>query len=111
MSCPICRTWNVDDRTCMQVRCLACGAEQCHSHGRGHGTCSVCYFGMLLGWSGNNNPDQPGRYSSSVRVDVLCAYKGCDAMAVYTSLPGAKGKACKAHGAAVLARRSRKVTS
>jgi len=41
---------------------------------------------MLPGWSGNNNPDQPGRYSSSVRTDVRCQYKGCDEMAVYTSI-------------------------
>lgn len=107
MSCPKCRTWNTDGRTCVQVRCLACGAEQCHSRGAGRGTCSVCHYGMLPGWSGNNNPDQPGRHLSSVRTDVLCQYKGCGVMAVYTSLPGPKDKACKTHGDAIVARHRR----
>jgi len=105
MSCPVCNTWNTTGQACVQVRCLACNAEQCHSRGLGRGTCSICYRGMLPGWSGNNNPDQPGRYSSSVRTDVRCQYKGCDEMAVYTSLPGPKDKACKFHGDAIVARR------
>lgn len=106
MKCPTCNAWNTDGKTCEQVKCLACGAEQCHSHGSTRGTCSVCTYGMIPGWSGNNNPDQPGRYRPAcVRTDVLCEYAGCDEMAVYTCLPGPKNKACKSHGDALIARK------
>lgn len=106
MACPTCRTWNTDNQQCVQVRCLACGVEQCHSRGFRRGTCAACFYGMLPGWSGNNNVDQAGRYPySGITTSVRCDFKGCDAMAVYTCLPGAKAKACKSHGDAVLARR------
>lgn len=105
VSCPSCNRWNSDGKLCLQVRCLACGTEQCHLNGASKGACKHCSYGMLPGWSGNNNPDQPGHYpSSSFRNDVLCQYKGCTEPAVYTALPGAKDKACKVHGDAVIER-------
>lgn len=105
MACPKCRTWNTNNQTCVQVRCLACDTEQCHSHGRSNGSCKHCHYGMLPGWSRNNNPDREGHYPlSSIRNDVLCSYKGCGKPAVYGNLPGQKQVACQGHGDKVVAR-------
>jgi hypothetical protein len=52
-----------EPRACRVSTCLACGTKQCSVNGLGCGQCSVCYNGLLTGWSGSN----PGK----------CAYKGC----------------------------------
>ena len=106
MACPRCNTWNTDNRTCIQVRCLACNEEQCHSRGTARGSCSVCHAGMLPGWAGSNNPDREGQYPRSmIRTDIRCTYSKCDEMAVYNNLPGRRSVACQTHGDKVIARR------
>ena len=61
--------------------CYACGALQDMRNGLGHGACSVCYTGLLAGWSGNQ-----GR---------TCTYAKCGSVAV------AEGRGrkliCRAH--------------
>ena len=66
--------------TCSVTTCLACGTDQCMGNGLGGGECGVCYYGLLLGWSGTDRP---------------CGYKGCRERAVATT--PRVGFACKAH--------------
>lgn len=33
--------------------CMMCGSPQCHGNGLGRGQCSLCYVGLLPGWSGS----------------------------------------------------------
>ena len=89
--CPLCSTWRSTPGTCQQIRCLACGAEQCHSRGHARGCCHVCHYGRLPGWSFSSAP-------------ATCQYTGCTAPAVYAYLPGAKRHCCKAHGDEILTR-------
>lgn len=112
-NCPDCGTWNGTGAACLKVKCLACGAEQCHSRGLGRGACHVCHFGMLPGWSRNNNPidpatGRPAYPNAGEKTSILCSYAGCPEMAVYNSLPGSKPVACKKHGDAVVARENKK---
>lgn len=73
---------------CGTMTCLWCGTPQCSSNGLGRGQCSVCYYGLLPGWSGGA-AGQP------------CAYKGCADPAVVGSAPR-KGKVCATHAARIL---------
>ena len=61
--------------------CYACGAFQDMRNGLGRGACSICYTGLLAGWSGNQ-----GR---------TCSYAKCTDTAV------ARGRGrkpiCRAH--------------
>lgn len=52
---------------CAPSTCMACGSRQCQGNGLSNGRCSVCYVGLLPGWSGN---------------DGYCQYKGCSHKAV-----------------------------
>lgn len=52
---------------CKASICKLCGTKQCLVNGLGHGTCSVCLYGLLPGWSGN---------------ETKCRYKGCNKEAV-----------------------------
>jgi hypothetical protein len=86
MPCRICKTWWGQPSApgqCEQVACLACGAVQCMGNGSCRGTCAICYFGMLPGWSGNDQ----GR---------PCAYKGCANKIVSRYAPR-KGRVCLEH--------------
>ncbi len=53
-----------EPKACRVTRCLACGTEQCMVNGLSSGQCSVCFAGLLDGWSGSHF-GQP------------CSYKGC----------------------------------
>ena len=88
--CDLCGTWRGNQTSdCKQVACLACGTIQCFSNGTARGCCRSCYYGRLPGWSH--------------RV-ATCEYKGCNAVAVYSYLPGNHHNACKTHGGLVLDR-------
>lgn len=63
--------------------CLACGTRQCLGNGLARGTCSVCYVGLLPGWSGSNE----GQH---------CSYKNCTSPAVARGSNG-KRLVCVAH--------------
>ena len=52
---------------CDRTICLACCSPQCMRSGLGRGQCSICYVGLLPGWSGS---------------DHACDYKGCAERAV-----------------------------
>lgn len=62
--CGICKG---EARACRVTTCVACGSDQCMSNGLGNGQCSVCYVGLLPGWS---------------RFERPCRYSGCKAQAV-----------------------------
>ena len=81
--CTYCGTaWGgYPNRQCPTSTCLACGTTQCLGNGLGHGACSVCYIGMLPGWSGTDKP---------------CGYKGCTHRAV-AFVGGVPKVACQAH--------------
>ncbi len=66
VNCGICQG---EARACRVSTCLACGTEQCSSNGLGNGQCSVCYVGLLPGWSGSASGQ-------------ACSYKGCTSFAV-----------------------------
>lgn len=68
-SCSFCGRWG---RDCEPATCLGCGATQCHGNGGARGTCAVCHFGILPGWSGS---------------DRACAYKGCSNRAAFRYVP------------------------
>ena len=42
-----------EPRACRTTVCLACGSIQCMINGLAWGTCSICYIGLLSGWSDN----------------------------------------------------------
>jgi len=65
--CKACGTAGFTSGTCTAVVCKACLTVQCHSNGGGNGRCSVCYVGLLPGWSGTN---------------CGCSRKDCDQRAV-----------------------------
>ena len=69
------------DGKCRPTTCLACGSVQCMSNGLSNGTCSICYHGLLPGWSGN---------------DQKCGYKGCEEKAVARA-PRGKKFCCAKH--------------
>jgi len=52
---------------CPVTVCLACDTPQCLSNGLGSGQCSVCYVGLLPGWSGSKR---------------TCSYAGCRQQAI-----------------------------
>jgi hypothetical protein len=56
-------------RACRISTCLACGTRQCSVNGLSRGQCSVCFHGLLEGWSGSHSGQS-------------CAYKGCANKAV-----------------------------
>lgn len=70
------------ERDCTAVDCPACGSRQCHSNGSGNGTCQVCHYGWLPGWSRS-------------AYDRECGYRGCSAPAV-ANAPRVK-RVCAAH--------------
>jgi hypothetical protein len=56
-----------EERAHRVVRCMACDTPQCIGNGLARGTCSVCYIGLLPGWSGS---------------DRTCSYAGCNEPAI-----------------------------
>ena len=76
MPCTRCQSHCCDGRTAV---CLGCGTEQCHGNGHRNGSCSVCHFGILPGWS-------------SWRKQ--CGYKGCSNPAAFHHLPGNVKNVC-----------------
>ncbi len=54
-------------KACRATSCLGCGVRVCMSNGLGSGSCPVCYFGLLAGWSGAIGPCQRVR-CDNVRV-------------------------------------------
>jgi hypothetical protein len=107
-ACTICRRWcpsthycvsDYDasitqvEGACLQVKCRACDAIQCHGNGTGNGCCKVCFYGRLPGWSFGREPK-------------TCQYKGCDEPAVYSRLPGSKKACCAKHGRQIIHRRT-----
>lgn len=82
--CQLCGTrWGVvaPNNACDSTICLMCGSRQCMVNGLGHGACSICYTGLLLGWSNG------GRRK--------CGYRNCENVAV-SSAPRV-GFACRQH--------------
>lgn len=75
-ACNRCSSGVCDGRT---VSCLGCGTEQCHMNGLARGSCSVCHFGILPGWSGWRQ---------------TCGYKGCDKPAAFHHVPGSVKTVC-----------------
>jgi len=67
---------------CPPTTCLACGSRQCMGNGLGHGTCSICYIGLLPGWSGTDRP---------------CSYKGCNEKAIALVGHGSHAYRCRTH--------------
>lgn len=82
--CTLCGThWGgYPSRVCPVTTCLACGSPQCMVNGLGRGQCSICYVGLLSGWSGNDKP---------------CGYKGCSSRAVARVGNGARAYVCASH--------------
>lgn len=78
-TCARCRSAVCDGRT---VSCLGCGTTQCHGNGLGKGSCSVCHFGILPGWSS---------------WDKRCGYKGCGNRAAFHYVPGTVKYVCHDH--------------
>lgn len=66
---------------CGRVTCLACGSPQCSSNGLGRGQCSICYVGILPGWSS---------------WQQTCGYKGCGVQAV-ARIGGLPSAVCAHH--------------
>lgn len=77
--CARCNSACCDGRT---VACLGCGVVQCHGNGHRNGSCSVCHFGILPGWS-------------SWRKQ--CGYKGCSEVAAFHNIPGSVKAVCHKH--------------
>ena len=84
--CKACGTaWGgYPSKYCPRSTCLACSTPQCLGNGLGGGTCSICYRGLLPGWSGTDKP---------------CGYKGCGERAV-SEAPRVR-YVCKSHLARV----------
>ncbi|MDO8611103.1 MAG: hypothetical protein Q7R95_11310 [bacterium] len=61
--------------------CLLCGTRQCMGNGLGNGCCSICYHGLLPGWSGSEG---------------ICSYKNCGKVAVARGKQG-KRYVCLEH--------------
>lgn len=78
-ACERCSSAVCDGRV---VTCLGCGVVQCHGNGLRNGSCSVCHFGILPGWS-------------SWRKQ--CGYKGCDKPAAFHYVPGNVKTVCHDH--------------
>lgn len=66
---------------CKRAVCLLCETPQCFKNGAGDGTCSICGYGWLPGWS-----------RASGRT---CGYKGCEDEAI-ADVPRVK-RACAGH--------------
>lgn len=79
MGCQFCGRWGNED--CKAVACLGCGTVQCFGNGGARGTCSVCHYGILPGWSGS---------------DCQCKYAGCKDKAAFLYAPR-KGSVCARH--------------
>lgn len=77
--CDRCQSAVCDGRT---VVCLGCGTEQCHGNGHMKGSCSVCHYGILPGWSSWRQ---------------TCGYKGCSKPAAFHYVPGAIRNVCHDH--------------
>lgn len=80
--CPFCQTWSPGGAPCKITTCLGCGARQCMSHGLRSGTCGICYYGHLEGWSWglNGRPKcgcakcaNPAVFVGVPRVNACCA--------------------------------------
>lgn len=65
--CPCCGSMR-GRGPCEVSVCRACGSHVCHSYGGANGSCPVCLFGLILGWSGAET--------------MPCGYKGCADKAV-----------------------------
>lgn len=77
--CQRCQSHACDGRT---ATCLGCATTQCHGNGLGKGSCSVCLFGILPGWSG---------------WIQTCGYKGCELQAAFHDVPGSVKRVCHYH--------------
>ena len=73
-ACPHCRSRR-EGGPCRVTRCLGCGTRQCMSHGLARGTCAVCYYGHLEGWSWG------------LKGRPECGYKKCKNPAVFVNVP------------------------
>jgi len=71
VTCPHCNRWGDE---CKPAQCEGCGTWQCFSNG----TCKVCLYGHLSGWS------------KGFMDGKTCGYKGCDREAVFFGLPRVK---------------------
>lgn len=80
--CRYCGTFWGGAGDCKATVCMACGASQCMGNGLGNGQCSLCYVGLLPGWSGS---------------DGTCTYKGCGSLAVARGR--GRKKICAVHAA------------
>lgn len=88
---PQCRyCGRAQNHDCKIATCDLCGSPQCFGNGSGDGTCNVCFYGYLPGWSG---------YSSRT-----CGYKGCNKHAI-AKAPRVKD-VCKDHAPRVKIRLS-----
>lgn len=74
---------------CPIAVCMLCGAPQCHGNGLGNGQCSICYAGLLPGWSGN---------------DASCQYTECKRPAAMGFAPPVKAVA-RGRGGKMICRR------
>lgn len=77
-----CRYCGAFGQDCRPVECMACDSRQCLGNGSGRGTCSVCHYGWLPGWS------------HSVYV-TTCGYKGCEGATV--AYAPRVGRVCAEH--------------
>lgn len=77
--CQRCSSFACDGRT---VACLGCGVVQCHGNGLGKGSCGVCGYGILPGWSSWRQ---------------TCGYKGCELQAAFHYVPGSVKNVCHYH--------------
>jgi len=78
MTCAYCNRWG---STCAVATCLGCGTSQCFSNGGASGSCSVCHYGILPGWSGS---------------DGNCSYAGCKNKGAFAYVRG-KRYVCLEH--------------
>ncbi len=81
MSCSHCGRWGND---CTIAVCNGCGVPQCHGNGGRAGSCRVCGYGHLEGWS-------RGLGLNASR----CGYKGCDGEAVFIDRVPRVGRCCR----------------
>ena len=67
--CAACGTFygNYGQACCPVTTCKLCEAPQCMGNGMGNGQCSICFSGLLPGWSGSEG---------------TCGYKNCGKPAV-----------------------------
>lgn len=83
-SCRLCGSYTIvpPEVECRPTTCLWCGSRQCMSNGLGNGTCSICFHGLLPGWSGTEGK--------------ICSFKNCNQPAIARGRQGKK-YVCKDH--------------